>query len=391
MKTKGIVRLNKKNIGVKASIALYTVKYFLDRSSIPGFSDTMFSNILLFLSIVPLMLFIAGNMLTNASLLKKRNSIKNAISVLAAVVVSILIFRIIPYVIYVYTLMLIVAARYIDSSVIIQTVKRSMIAMLLIIAFFSLIGLIPNVSTVVGRYNLGFESRMYGWYILNYCAIEIYYRNRNRAYTYIWLVLLNIIVYCFTKTRLSLYLFAILIVVSVFEDYGKKIGKDIQKKLSLSFVIMFFVSLFLTINYVRFPYFEDMFSGRLRFGMRVISSYGIKLWPRNIEYYTQQFEDGSFTMYVDSGYIDLLVRFGIILTIVVILVYTLLMKKSVKTNNYRWFIWLLIIALFNLINNSFFNVYFDCTVFFIWDVKRELGNGKANYFKIQGDRFDEFK
>lgn len=365
-------KLSVKNIDIKISIILYTVKYFLDRSAIPGFSETLLSNILLYLSIAPILFFIGRKILIETSALKQRKRIKYTIMGFGIIVVSLLIFQIIPYVIYVYTLMLIVAARHIDSNVIIQTVKKSMIAMLLIIALCALVGVIPNVSTVAGRYNLGLENRMYGWYIFNYSAIELYYRRKKRIITYAWLIFFNILVYYFTKTRLSFYLFIIILMLSVLEDHGKRFGRRSRKILSYTFIIMFVAAIILTINYASFPALENVLSGRPRFGMRVLSAYGIRLWPRNIAYFTQQIENGSYTMYVDSGYIDLLVRFGVVITAVVIITYTFLLRKAAKINNYRWFIWLVIIALFNLVNNSFFNIFYDCSIILFWNTKEIL-------------------
>ena len=359
----GIISM--RDIEIKASIVLYTLKYFLDRSSVSNFSSTLLSDIFLALSVLFLMLFLMRNMLNRVANINKFPVIKT-ISLVVLVAIAVLIFRVIPYVIYIYTILLIVSARYVDGKVILQTIKKSMIIMLLILICSSLVGVIPNISTVTGRYNLGLECRSVGWDVLNYSAIVLYYRKKKEKNIYLWLITINSVVFFFTKTRLSFILFFIMIIFSALEDYDIKLGRMIQKVLSYSFLALFFVMLLLTTNYTRFPVIDNLFSGRLRFGMRVINAYGIGLWPRLIEYFTQKFETGSFTMYVDSGYIDLLVRFGIVLTGVVLIGYTILAQQAVKNKNYRLFIWLLTIALFNMVNNSFFNVFYDSSVILFW-------------------------
>ncbi|MCR4557261.1 MAG: hypothetical protein K5779_05505 [Saccharofermentans sp.] len=359
-------RIKRSNIAITISVILFTVKYFLDRSSIPGFIDTIYSDILLIASVVPLLIFLARHMATNLLRANANNHLKNSVIVLGVLVVSMAIYVFYPYFFIVYTLLLVVAAKYLDENYILSLIKYSMLFMLLLLAALSIVGIIPNVTTEAGRYNLGLQNRMFGWYFLNYCAIDLYNRKHKKIRKYVVLTSANIVIFLFTKTKLSLFLFLILLVLCIVEDKGWIIGKKVRFLLCGIYYVLTVLTIFFTLFYAKFPILETIFSGRFRFGMRVLSAHGISLLPRNIQYYSVQLTSGLYTMYVDSGYLDLIIRFGIIIAVLVLTFYTLFMYKTIKTGNYRLFIWLLIIAIFNFVNSSFLNIFYDCSIILLW-------------------------
>lgn len=111
---------------------------------------------------------------------------------------------------------------------------------------------------------------------------------------------------------------------------------------------------------------DRLLSHRLRFNHRGIIEYGINLLGRHVQFEFDfiNYETGYF--YIDNGFVYSLLCYGLIVTILITILYTILLRYTVKSNNNVLFIWVSSIAIYNLVNESILNIPINTAVFALW-------------------------
>ena len=139
----------------------------------------------------------------------------------------------------------------------------------------------------------------------------------------------------------------------------KRIGR-------LLIVFLPIMTCILTLFQSKIPFINRLFSGRFFYTLRVLELYGLSLFPRTIQYQAMVTSNGTYTLYVDSGFMDLLIRHGIIIAAIYIFAYLYATNKAYKVSDWKWFYWLVLISVFSVVNNPFMNPFFDCSLYVIW-------------------------
>ena len=70
--------------------------------------------------------------------------------------------------------------------------------------------------------------------------------------------------------------------------------------------------------------------------------------------------------YIDSGYIYSILGYGMLFTITVIILYSILYEKSCKDNNKIIWIWLTATMIFTIVNNSWVTLPYNPLLIFIF-------------------------
>lgn len=357
---------------MQLSIILYGIKYFLDSSTFEGFESSALSDLLLYCS-----LFLYGLFMLFCILFYSRNKMAFKVVLLSLVIlgVTLLVRSNISYTIYFVFLLYIIGAKFSNPERMLKTIVWVSSIILIGLALLSLVGIIPNIEGAPGRYSLGLKSRTIGWHYFNICCCYFYInRNHLRNRMFFVSIIFNLIIYYFTQTRLSAILVFVFLTF-IYLAWKKGIVEiNILKSVSkFIFPFLMLVTYFFTVNYSVFPQITELFVGRSKFGMRVLSNEGISWFPRNIVYKSIQTSEGYYTYYVDSGYLDLLIRFGIIVTVFLLAIYSYMLWKSLKRKNSVLVYWLLCISIFNVVNCSFLNIFLDSSMLLIWNI---LSNNK---------------
>ncbi len=267
----------------------------------------------------------------------------------------------------------------------------------LITIFSSFVGILDNSSITVGgvqRFYLGFDYVSFApIYLINiiFCGFYTYTSKKKKSVPWIYIILALLIdyyIYYLTATRLAFGIVLIFVFLYIIvEKFHMPIFKNerVMHKVSvilfpLAGLITFVVSYLYDPANIKWKTLNQILSNRLLLNNRALSLYEIKWFGQVIEFNTDMSSGIDNYMFIDSGYINLLLQYGIIAFIAVLIIYTFIFGCSVKKHNNILTIWLICICIYNMINGMMLNPVSNSSLFAIWlfsgDVKkRRFGNG----------------
>ena len=76
--------------------------------------------------------------------------------------------------------------------------------------------------------------------------------------------------------------------------------------------------------------------------------------------------------YIDSGYAYSLLGYGIVFTVLIIFMYSVIYYYCCKNNKKKLFIWITAVALFTMINNTWITLEYNPLLFLFFPVFRDL-------------------
>ncbi|MBE6924328.1 MAG: hypothetical protein E7466_03700 [Ruminococcaceae bacterium] len=220
------------------------------------------------------------------------------------------------------------------------------------IVFSGYLGVIDNVvAHRSGRLReyLGFRYSLYApGIVLNMTALYIYIRkSRITIPAAIFWALLNWYVYHMTDSRISFVLAELLIVIAVLMRFMPKIVEKVQALwavMAASFAIFGVGSLLMTIFYDSTnPWMRRLntaLEGRLNLGRKSLSQYGIPLFGKDIEWIGNGLDVDGNTVegiynYVDCLYVKVLQRYGLVFTVLLIVLLCWAMFRLWRQKEYH--------------------------------------------------------
>lgn len=265
-----------------------------------------------------------------------------------------------------------------------------------IVIISSYLGIISNyvVYSSSGRVRefLGFRYALYpATFVFNITCLWLYLkREKIKWLELLFMLLLNYYVFDKTESRLSFYLAVILI--GLFAINKMKPGIIINRKiiytvLTMSFVICLCISIYLVFEYAKGSSWvysvNDFFGNRIGYAYQSILRNGISIWGKKIEWngygldaYGRVNEAVAMAYtYVDCMYINILQRYGVVITVIYLLVFTMVMIKERKKNNYYIILILSFYAAHCLIDDLAWYLYYNTFWFYI-------GTSLMSSFKI---------
>lgn len=291
-----------------------------------------------------------------------------------------------------YTLLIILivllASRKYPTHKVIRFVYYVSLIFLVFIVVSSLLGIIPNITIVQSggeriRNTLGFDYVSFSSnYFVNILLCRIYLKSPNQITNLssngtmslkeisVWL-LASCILYFETKTNLTFLVSIIAIVLYMFFVKLRFLIKFYKFKYSLImfiFIVLWTITFYCCLKYNShnqiWATFNQYTTNRLWLSNEAIMRYGIHLFGSKINMNSTDL--GSTNIYIDSGYIQLIVLYGTFLTSIFLLIYTFLVRLAIQTKNVGLLIWLVCVALFNVVNSMTFDLLQNSSLLVIW-------------------------
>lgn len=286
-------------------------------------------------------------------------------------------------------------ARDLDYGKILEISFKLILTMLLIIIISSQLGIITDyVSNQAGRVRhfLGFLYALYpGTLIFELMLIAIYL---NKSFKIkLFLVLLDFVVFIFTDSRLSfgLTLISLLMCSESMVKIVKKVTENNIIRILFSSVYMWFalLSIYISLIYtesVKWLYeLNRLLSFRLRLCQQAIATYGITLTGKRVSFtgaavnaYGINVNAGTEYFTVDNGYLDILIKYGVIAEVIYIILVSYLLYKLLKTGNYRLYLIICIIGIHLLIDFSMLNLIYNVFILVLFYRSDSLIKTKGN-------------
>lgn len=266
------------------------------------------------------------------------------------------------------SILAIIAAVNIDFRKIVKWCICINIFYLFIVIAPSLIGLIPNETYIHDgkiAYSLGFAYYSNVSYIVLMIMVMGHYltktkKTENRLL--LWGIPAQFIVYKVSTVKLVFYVY-LLFVAAVF--ISRITVRKANKLRNLISAGMFPIAMLITIVSSLFVHsmpflsrLDELLSARLSMNYIGFLRYGLKLFGQKIETSTEWLDINYINhyFYIDSGYIYALLGYGIIITLIVILAYSMLSYNASSNCNGKLLVWCFVVCVFCVINNILVNI-----------------------------------
>lgn len=262
----------------------------------------------------------------------------------------------------------IITSIHIDTRKIIRSSVINNCIFLIIVIVPALLGFIPDDIYYHGgmkAHCLGFAYYSNIPYIVLMETIMVYWLICSKKVEQLFLsvsIPIHILVYRICTVRLVFYVY-ILFLISIF--VLSVIRSKKQHKLLNCIAPFFYPVTAILVIWASFRYKSSailsainvMINYRLKFNLQGFERYGVSLFGQRIEF-TKEYVDENFInhyFYIDCGYVYMLIGYGLILFTIIMLIYTLLSRYAVETNNIKLISWCFTICVFSVINNIMFN------------------------------------
>ena len=177
------------------------------------------------------------------------------------------------------------------------------------------------------------------------------------------LLLINLYIYIKTDTRwIFVSVFAIVFLYVIIYKFNLYYYLNKNKKMIAVLSVFFVTSILIIYFAVSIKYSPNstifhnidikLFNTRISLNNRAFKEYGIHFWGNEVKY----IDDGKDFFYIDSGYMQLLFNNGLIVLIMICVAYYIIMINAVKEENWFVFSWVIIIVIFNVMNEMIFTL-----------------------------------
>ena len=243
-------------------------------------------------------------------------------------------------------MLFIISARNMDLDKILKVSYYVIMFFMVITILFFYLGLFDGIEhsfyrhgTNIYRSSLGFSYTAYApHYHLTLFMIYVYItRNKKKVLLqYCLFILIGIWLYIETNTRTAFY---VMILLGILALINRIITIDITKYkiirflLKSTFVICAALTFAVVLSYPKnIGWVNDLnrlLNYRIAYAYDGIMRYGVLLFGNSVEFILS----GNQYFYIDSSYVQLLLRYGPILFMIIISLYTLLMCRNVDEHN----------------------------------------------------------
>ena len=195
---------------------------------------------------------------------------------------------------------------------------------------------------------------------------------------------LSITILFYTDAKLGTGCILLLSIVTLFYRLTRNTQHKIYAILIYSIPLFAILAIMCTVMY-RYSSFTWFFidsvilAGRLRLGNEAIAMYGTPLWGQELKMYGAD-TDRQYYNFIDSSFIQLIVIYGIVYTILVILAYTIITYKAYQRKDYILILAILMTGVSGLIAQHFLQVCMN--PFLIAFMAKHQQNAIPSKFKI---------
>ena len=104
---------------------------------------------------------------------------------------------------------------------------------------------------------------------------------------------------------------------------------------------------------------NDILTNRLALGYQALTQYDPTLFGQYIKMGTIKVEGGKYYFYIDSGFLYSFMAYGLVFTIAVLVMYSMISRYAAKENQRVLLVWLWAVLIFSLVNNTWLDVGFN--------------------------------
>jgi len=311
-----------------------------------------------------------------------KNGSKITISFIAMFILSCIVFIVSKNKELVFTVLVLFSLRKLDFDKLVKIALKVISVAFVIIISLALLNIIPdwlyNRGKIV-RHSLGFRYATDAIGVYLTIILMYFYIRRDKATIYELLVLetINVLLYGLTDGRtsfilISVILFAMLIarfkfIKTIFhKKYIQKTLKIVCYSLTIVLFIFFHVMVYLYSNNIDFAKnFDKLVSGRINYTLKSYENYKVTIFGQEIDWkgwgghgYLDVDSNEKFKYnYVDSSYPRMVLDYGVIVSGIIFLVYTLALLKCYRKKNYWLMMTLLFIVVWCFIEQNIINIW----------------------------------
>lgn len=221
---------------------------------------------------------------------------------------------------------------------------------------------IEGVDTVLTAHSFGFFYYSAPAYLFMNAIVSYLYLNRYSCNIKVLFVtfFLSILVYLLFVTRVQLIVNILMLIVFVFTykihffTFTSKIW-EIVALLAFPVVVFFTCRLFSTFDFTsdeRLLALNLVLNGRLKFNQEAFELYDVNFLGNMVE--TSMGDQTTDYFFIDCGYIDILIRYGYIITTFIILLWSMVFYKIYNAREPFLFFWMFLFVFVSFVNNFFF-------------------------------------
>lgn len=226
-------------------------------------------------------------------------------------------------------------------------------------------------------HSLGFKYyATIGYAIMVLTEAYQYLRKKNTIIEAIILIIINYQFYLIHTTRLSMNITVALIIVNTIIDKYRRIRlqKKIFEKLATILPLVCYIA---TMGLVHFYSVGkvDITSGywativsRLEYSVEAVERYGIGLFGNHIAQLgnvAKVYGSSKTGFFVDSGYVYISIAYGMIFTMLLMIIYTFLYRYVYTLKDTKMYVWLGMIIIASCVNNFLLAVVYNPVLFLI--------------------------
>lgn len=236
---------------------------------------------------------------------------------------------------------------FVDYKKIIKTMKSTWIGCFVAVSLLSLMRIIPTVGVVrktgAVRMSLGFvHANTLGFilFVIGLLSFVDSYDKRSRN-SFIVLLLLTFVDFYIANSRTTTLLLLVMDIVMATKVFKNDIIFHLlNKKWVRDLLIVFVISLIgFTIWFAtsyngsgRLLQLNGLLSNRVQNGSYYMSLYGISLFGKNIPEFVL-WKDNFTQLYLDNGYLLLLIKYGVIATAIYMMMILQSARKAIQVKN----------------------------------------------------------
>lgn len=238
-------------------------------------------------------------------------------------------------------------AVFVDYKKIIKTMKSTWTGCLVTVVFLSLMRIIPTTSSVreTGevRMSLGFVHANTLGFILFIIGLLIFvdsYEVRSRN-SFIALLLLTAADFYIADSRTTTVLLLVMDIVTATKVFkNDMISHFLNKKWVRNLLVFFVIALMgFTVWFAtsyngsgRLLQLNGLLNNRVQNGSYYMSLYGISLFGKNIPEFVL-WKDNFTQLYLDNGYLLMLIKYGVIATVIYVMMILQSARKAIRVKN----------------------------------------------------------
>lgn len=216
------------------------------------------------------------------------------------------------------------------------------------------------------RHSLGFSySLIPACFARNITFLKIYKdKEKIKWKSLVFLLIFNIYIFQYTNARLNFGLSIVILLIAIIFKINSNIvikNKLVSIGMVTSFISCFLISVLLVVNYnpskPGYFFLNNVLNNRLKYAYAGIATCGISFWGKEIEMVgsgltlSGELRNISEYNYIDCSYIQMLINYGVLATLIILFLLTLTIYECYKDKDYYLMTILTLLALHMMIDD----------------------------------------